>query len=1232
MAETPKDSSGPASFAGGRFGIESRLGEGGMGVVYRAYDRELDARVAIKTLRKLDAGAIYRFKREFRALADISHRNLVSLHELVSDDQAWFFTMELVDGVDFLTWVRNFDPEATIRDDAPRFDEGRLRSALKELAEGIDVLHANGRFHRDIKPSNVLVTREGRVVVLDFGLVTMVAEESADPEMMTNHVVGTIGYMAPEQAAGMPVTPASDWYSVGVILFEALTNERPFTGKPFDILAAKQNKDAPRASATAPGVPKDLDDLCFELLQRNPRKRPDAASISKRLGATPPRARVRKSDEPPLVGREAHLRALDDAFRAMKGGRTVIAYVRGSSGMGKSVLVRGFIDELLDREGPLVLSGRCYERESVPYKAFDTVVDALCRHLMRLPKEEVEALLTDDVLHLSRMFPVLWRVRAIREASKVDPKRSEARDPLEHRRRAFRALRALFDRLAARRQVIVYIDDLQWSDLDSASLIAELFRPPSPPPVLLIGCYRSEDVETSAALRAILAERHEGAVEVHEIAIEPLADRDALALVDALSSAADPSAVIDRRAIVEDAEGNPFVLDELVRHALRSGASSPASDREISYEEALLARLSRLDDRARALLDLVSVSGRPILQRVALRAVEGGGDNQAALVMLLTERLIRTRIFGEEEALEAYHDRIRETVVRRASKDRLERNHRALIRALEALESPDHEALVEHLIAVGEKNRAADHAAIAAVKAAEALAFDRAVTLYRIALAPEKLDAEARVERSSGLGDALANGGRGREAASAYLEGAAFARAADRALDLRRRAAEQLLRSGHIDEGTEVLDVVLEAVGMELAPTPKRALASLALRRMQVRLRGLRFTPRAERDVPPTELAKIDVLWSVSIGLAMVETVRGSDFQARHLLLALEAGEPHRIARALAMEAAYSATGGGPSKARTEDLISRSGALAKELCDPHALGLSRYAAGVAAFLSGRFSEARASSSAAEAIFREKCRGVAWELASAGVFHLWSVGILGDLREFVRMVDEGHREAEERGDRYALANYRMGLANLRWLIADDPEGARRQIGEAMNGWSQRGFQIQHYYQLIAENGLDLYSGRGEPAHARALERWADLERSQLLMVQFIRVDALATRARAAIARAKAGGKRAEALLASAERDARRIAREKMAWSDPIAKKLLGGIAAQRGEREAAASLYLEATDGFDRAEMALYAAVARHRAGEHAGGTRGQDLRGRAERWLAAQRVQRPLQIISMIAP
>ncbi len=185
-----------------RFQLRRRIGEGGMGVVWEALDKERLTNVALKTLRTLAPDALLRFKHEFRALQDVSHPNLVSLGELIEERGQWFFTMELVRGVELLRWVAAAPPAAG------GFDEARLRAAFAQLAAALAALHGRGLVHRDIKPSNALVTEAGRVVLLDFGVV---AEAAAYGDGV---VVGSAAYRAPEQAMGGAVSPAADWYAL----------------------------------------------------------------------------------------------------------------------------------------------------------------------------------------------------------------------------------------------------------------------------------------------------------------------------------------------------------------------------------------------------------------------------------------------------------------------------------------------------------------------------------------------------------------------------------------------------------------------------------------------------------------------------------------------------------------------------------------------------------------------------------------------------------------------------------------------------------------------------------------------------------------------------------------------------------------------------------------------------------------------------------------------------------
>jgi len=203
-----------------RFQLIQELGSGGMGAVYRAYDRSAGHEVALKVLHGFTVEDRLRLKSEFRALSDIVHPNLVVLHDLVIDEESCFFTMELIRGRDLAKTV-----QPLYRSGADPISAGtRLRDIARQLALALDALHQDGKLHRDIKPSNVLVTEAGRVVLLDFGLTSAVPRST---DAASERLGGTLPYMAPEQLWGSPASTASDWYSFGMALHEAVTGDLP---------------------------------------------------------------------------------------------------------------------------------------------------------------------------------------------------------------------------------------------------------------------------------------------------------------------------------------------------------------------------------------------------------------------------------------------------------------------------------------------------------------------------------------------------------------------------------------------------------------------------------------------------------------------------------------------------------------------------------------------------------------------------------------------------------------------------------------------------------------------------------------------------------------------------------------------------------------------------------------------------------------------------------------------
>ena len=1161
-----------------RFRVLRRLGAGGFGVVYLVRDLAVETEVALKTLPSGRPELIYRLKHEFRTLADIRHENLVSFYELHADEERCFFTMEYVPGRTFLEYVRT----------GSVLDQARLQDVMVQLARGLIALHQAGKLHRDVKPSNVLVTDTGRVVLLDFGLSTDIDESEFVRSVIT---AGTPAYMCPEQGTGVPLTAASDWFSVGTMLYEALTGRLPFKRTGAERKAERLGEDPPTFAGLSPVAPPKLVELCRMLLRNDPEQRPGDREVAEVVGAGGAIVAVGSvaAAEPALVGREAEMDSLHAAMQA-RAGRCLTVLVEGNSGVGKTALVEEFLAKV-EGEGALVLRGRCYERERVPYQGIDSLVDDVCRFLKRCDRAAADALMPRHFAALARLFPVLGRIPSVEAHAHSE---SESPDEQELRRRGFGALRELFARIGDRYSLVLHIDDLQWGDRDTAALLQDLLRPPDAPSLLLILSYRVEDRVRSPCVCA-LAESALG--EVVRVELGPLASSAAQAL--ARKHLGPRQSGMDPAQLVEEAGCNPFFILELARFASASDSRSTAGG-EVDLQRFLRARIAQLPVPARELLEAVAVAGHPISESVARRAAGTVGPPWEAWSTLVAGLLVRFSGGPEDRQVEPLHDRIRAAVASSLTPERVIACHAGLAAALNEVGGGDPEVLARHHEAAGELDRAHDCAVLAATQAERALAFDRAARQFRWALSLKPAGPDrGRLLRS--LADALAHAGRGLEAAEAYLEAGEVVELQARTT-MRREAALQLLLSGRIDAGRALAVEVLREVGLAIPRTTRAALAALIAHRALIRLRGTRYREVQEKDVPEQRVERMEHLWALSRGFSMVDVVRGAEFGARHLLLALQSGVPRRVAQGLALSAAHLATT-APGSRRTSALIRRLDGLDRELGDPVVHAYLPLVQAIHAQSSGAWSATLEQADEAERRLTENCTGVVWETWTARLFGISSLFYLGRWRELDQRVTANLTEALDRGNVYALTALMAPYGVLAWLARGDRAGGQRHLQEAVASLSVQGFHLQHYWTLMAETFLDLHAGDGAPAWARLRGRWPDLKRSLLLRIPFVRTELSHARGACAVAAALASRNEGErqGLLEDALRSSLALERVGSRMARSLSRLVRAAVAAQGRRTEDAARELEVAAKELEEQEMAGYAAAARFQLSRLRGG-------------------------------
>ncbi|MEY4575409.1 MAG: hypothetical protein RL701_112 [Pseudomonadota bacterium] len=1021
---------------GARYELGRLLGTGNAGAVYLAEDRETGEKIALKKLLHIDTKNVLRLKREFRSLANMHHPNLVKLYDLGRSGETWFLTMEFVDGPDLLTFLdatdaaANGNATATVhgrsqRVPAPPLD--RLLPTFHQLACGVHALHQAKILHRDLKPSNVLVA-QGRVVVLDFGL----AREMEHSDLMVTldgAISGTPAYMPPEQALGQHLSEVSDWYAFGAMLYQALTGRLPIDGRNAnDLLRRKLEYDPVPIERLDVVVPANLAALCMRLLAREQDQRPRGEEVLAALGASDPAnlqidLRSVRTDltlrsesqlrAAPLFGRERELGTLREAHESTRSGEPMVMHVRGASGAGKTALVEHFLEHLVVDSGgarysdALVLRSRCYEREAMPFKALDGVMDALVRHLSQLDDFDVAHLLPADVSDLARLFPALDRLRAVQRLVATAKPRV---DGVQSRTRAEHALRELFVRLAARQPVVLWIDDLQWGDLDSASVLESWLPHMTKTPLLLLFSYRSEELHTSSCLRALLGSAGSRSIarsaqQILELA--PLADADVEKLcLQRLGPRGQEQPKLVAR-IVQEANGSPFLASQLTTLAQAQLDRKEPELRTLSMEELVVQSTALLSPDARALLNVLAVAGRPIQTQTALRAAGIQRDGSVHLHALKTLRLIRTREVSGERRLEVYHDRVREGVhASLPARDR-ERYYDRLLRELEVGGALDADWLHALAMGAGQRVPALRYGLIAAERASSTLAFERAAELYQTCLDLTK-PAPVSGELWLKLASSLARCRRGTQAAHAYLEAAQQAEGKAAAL-LLRHAAMHLVRSGEFEQGEQLVDRVLAAYDQPVPTSHAGLVASIAWERTRLTLRGGRFTPRAEAEVREDLLEEVDLYATLAVDALAYDPLRATWFEARCQRLALQAGDASSLVRAFCISAVFACASGHERAAvRCEMLLAQAESMARP--SGHAR-LERYvlaARAVSAYLLGRPAQVLEPAQRAEHLYRDDTRrdehAEYYQLFTVLSVRIGAHAALGDFARFLSELD------------------------------------------------------------------------------------------------------------------------------------------------------------------------------------------------------------------------------------
>jgi len=731
-----------------RYQIDRELGRGGMGIVYKGYDTVLKRDVAIKMLTEATFGTEGRshLQHEAQAVAQLNHPNIITVYDVGEYNQSPFIVMEFVENLN-------------LHEQPPKDIEEIVR-ITKQVCSALAHAHENGIIHRDLKPENVILNNDGMVKLMDFGLACSISSRLTSE----GTILGTVFYLAPEQAQGKRIDPRSDLYSLGVMLYELVTGILPFNADdPLAVISQHIYAPVVPPRAKNDQIPPALEALILKLMAKDPKDRPaSAAEVAKQLSAPEildktalPSKELSVIDRivrGRLVGRERELKMARKMWQGAKGGQGQLLLISGEPGVGKTRLVREIVTQV-EVSGGSALIGRSYADVNPPYSPFrqilHTVLSRLNEMNLVIPESVLQDLLTLTP-DLRPDFPDL---------PEYDPY-----DSIHQQQRLFDQFMYFINLLTTNAPTLFVLEDIHWADVSSLKLLQYLVRNTRSQPIMILASCREVALDEARALHETFLDFQREKVGTR-LKLKRLNRQETEEMLGILFAEAITPEFLE--GIYHETDGNPFFIEEVCKAIVESGKLTYEEGRwkrpsmeEVgvpqSIQVAIQSRLKTLSKMGQKTLAQAATIGREFDFCLLQRAMNIDEDSLLeALDEVLHARLVEEVVGNSKDRYMFVHALVPATIMSSLGKLSRRKLHKNAARALESLQPEGFEALAYHFIEAGEMNKGLVYLIKTGDRARGLFAHEEAIDSYKQAVAyliqEEKLTQAARTLMKLGM-------------------------------------------------------------------------------------------------------------------------------------------------------------------------------------------------------------------------------------------------------------------------------------------------------------------------------------------------------------------------------------------------------------------------------------------------------------------------------------------------